>query len=91
MEVKKIKDEGGLIIELSGESKNFANLIVEEVWNDEDVLEAAAIKEHPYMEQPKIFLKMTGKQSPEKALIDAAKRIENTIKELEKQFSISFK
>ena len=92
MEVKKIKEENNnLILELAGESKTFANLIREEVWNSDGVSEAAAIQEHPYMEQPKLFLKMEGRYSHKKALEDAAKRIEVKVKEFEKEFSRAFK
>ncbi|NCO97064.1 MAG: hypothetical protein COY38_03040 [Candidatus Aenigmarchaeota archaeon CG_4_10_14_0_8_um_filter_37_24] len=87
MEVKKIKDESGiLMLELEGESKTFANLLSEELWNDANISEAAPIKEHPYMEQPKLFMKMKGKSKPEKALADAGKRIEVKVKDLEKEF-----
>ena len=92
MEVKKIKDKDGvLMLELEGESKTFANLIREEIWNDKNVSEAAAIKEHPYMDQPKLFLKMKGKSKPIKTLKDASKRIEVKVKDLEKEFSRAFK
>lgn len=88
VEVKKIKEEEGvLFLELAGESKTFANLLREELWNDETVSEAAAIKEHPYMDQPKLFIKMHGKSKPQRALQDATKRIESKIKDLEKEFS----
>jgi len=88
MEVKKIKDEDGvLMLELNGESKNFANLLREELWNDKNISEVAAIKEHPYMDQPKLFLKMKGKTKPQKSLEDASKRMEVKVKELEKEFS----
>ena len=92
MEVKKIKDENGvLMLELEGESKSFTNLISEELWNDKNVSEAAAIKEHPYMAQPKLFLKMKGKNKTQKVLKDAAKRIQVNVKDLEKEFSRSLK
>ena len=92
MEVKKIKDEEGiLMLELEGESKSFANLIREELWNNKTINEAAAIKNHPYMDQPKLFLKMKGKEKPEKALKDAAKRIQVSLKDFENEFSRIFK
>jgi len=92
MEVKKIKDENGvLILELERESKTFANLISDELWNDKNVSEATAIKEHPYMAQPKLYLKMKGKNNPKKALKDAVKRIEVKVKDLEKEFSRALK
>ena len=92
MEVKKIKDDNGVwMLELERESKTFANLISEELWNDKNVLEVAAIKEHPYMEEPKLFLKMKGKCKHPKALKDAAKRLEVKVKDFEKEFSRTFK
>ncbi len=92
MEVKKIKDENGvLMLELERESKSFTNLLREELWNDKNVSEAAAIKEHPYMAQPKLFLKMEGKNKPEKALNDTAKRIEVKVKDLEEEFKRALK
>ena len=92
MEVKKIKDKDGvLMLELEGESKGFANVLREELWNDKNVSEAADIKEHPYMDQPKLFVKMKGKNKPQKALKDAAKRVEVKVKDLEKEFSRAFK
>ena len=88
MEVKKIKDEDGVfMIELEGESKTFTNLIAEELWNDKNISEAVAIQNHPYMDQPKLFLKMKGKAKPQKALQDAAKRVQVKLKDLEKEFS----
>jgi len=92
MEVKKIKDENGiLMLELERESKSFTNLVQEELWNDKNVSEAAAIKEHPYMAQPKLYLKMKGKNKPEVAIKDAAKRIEVKIKDLEEEFKRALK
>ncbi|MBD3156165.1 MAG: hypothetical protein GF368_05995 [Candidatus Aenigmarchaeota archaeon] len=92
MEVKKIKEkDNNWVLELEGESKTFANLIREELWNSEGVVEAAAIQEHPYMDQPKLFLKMEGRYSHTKALEDTAKRIEIKLQELEKEFSRALK
>lgn len=92
MEVKKIKEKDKTwTIELEGESKTFANLIREELWNSDGVDEAAAVQEHPYMEQPKIILKMEGRYTHTKALDDTAQRIENKIQDLEKAFSRELK
>ena len=92
MEVKKIKDEEGvLMLELERESKTFTNLLSEELWNDKNVSEAAAIKEHPYMAQPKLYLKMKGKNKPEVAIKDASKRVEVKVKDLEEEFKRALK
>ena len=88
MEVTVIKEEPGtLLIELRGETKSFANLIREELWNDPNILEAAVIKEHPYKSEPRIFVKMKGRSTPKKALEKAAKRIQNKLKEFDTEFS----
>jgi DNA-directed RNA polymerase subunit L len=92
MEVKKIKEEDKkLLVELERESKTFANLIREELWNDENIEEASSIKNHPYMDEPKILVKMSGRYSNTKALKDAAKRVQTKVKDLEKEFSRAFK
>ena len=92
MEVKKIKEKDSTwVLELEGESKTFANLIREELWNSDGVVEAAAIQEHPYMDQPKLFLKMEGRYSHTKALEDSAKRVEVKLEGLKKEFSRTLK
>ena len=92
MNVKVLKKEKDmLLVELGGESVGFANLIRKELWNDKNVDEAAYIKEHPYMAEPKVYVKMKGKFSPKSALLNAAKRIESNIKELKKEFQRNLK
>lgn len=87
MNVKPIKkDKDLLLVELDGESMGFANLIREELWNDKNVSEAASIKEHPYMSQPRIYVKMKGKSNPTSALKSAAKRVGVKVTELKKDF-----
>ena len=70
-----------LKIEVDGETISFVNAIREELWNDPNVDEAAYIREHPYLEKPKIWVKVK-KGSPKKALLDAVKRLQNRTKEL---------
>lgn len=92
MELKKIKEDKDMVfLELKGGTKTFANLLREELWNDKDVSEAADIKEHPYMAQPKLYLKMKEGNKPKKAINDAIKRIEVNIKDLEKEFERALK
>ncbi len=89
MEVNVIKeDKNTLLAELKGETISFANLIKEELWNDKNVEEAAAIKEHPYMSEPKIFVK-TREVKPQKALQESIKRLESKLKELKKEVDSS--
>lgn len=92
MKVVTIKQEKNtLLVELKGETKSFANMIREELWNDSNVEEAAAIQDHPYKAEPKIFIKMKGKSDPKKALEKAAKRIQNKLKEIDSEFSRQMK
>ncbi len=92
MEVRAIKKEKNtLLVELKGDTKSFANLIREELWNDKNVSEAAAIKEHPYMVEPKVWVKTRGKADPKIALEKAAKRIKVKVEELKKEFQRSLK
>jgi DNA-directed RNA polymerase subunit L len=92
MELNKIKEDSDIIeIELKGESVGFANLIKEELWNDKNVDEAAYIKEHPYMAEPKIYVKMKGKSSSRVALQRVVKRLHIKLKDLEKEFKRALK
>lgn len=92
MEVRVLKkDKSMLLVELKGDSLGFANLIREELWNDKNIDEAACIKEHPYMAEPKIHVKTKGKSNPKVALENSAKRIEVKIKELKNEFQRKLK
>lgn len=92
MELKTVKKEGNvLIIELKGETVSFANLIKEELWKDKNVDETAYIKEHPYMAEPKIYVKMKGKANPRVALEKASKRIQVKLEDLGKEFKMALK
>ncbi|MCS7134859.1 MAG: hypothetical protein N3E38_01520 [Candidatus Aenigmarchaeota archaeon] len=91
MEVRVIKQEkDSLLLEIKGDTIGFANLISEQLWEKKEIEEAAAIKEHPYMAEPKIFVKTKG-VNPKSVLLDTAKSIENLVKELEKEFLMNTK
>jgi DNA-directed RNA polymerase subunit L len=91
MELSVIEeDEKRLILEVKGESVSFANLIRSELWNDKSVSEAAHIKEHPYLDQPKILVK-TERGSPRVALEKAAVRVLDKAKEFQEEFKRSLK
>jgi DNA-directed RNA polymerase subunit L len=92
MELNAIKkDDNSRVIEFKGESFSFVNLIKEELWNNKDIDEAACIKEHPYMAQPKLYIKMKGKQSPEVQLKKAISEIQTQMKELKEEFNKALK
>jgi len=91
MELNVLKEEKNqLEIELKGGSIGFSNLIKEELWNDKNVDEAAYIKEHPYMSEPKIYLKTRGKD-PKLVLNNTIKRIEVKLKDLRGEFKRALK
>jgi len=84
------QDEFLLQVEVGGESVGFVNLIKEELWKDKYVDEAAYIKEHPYMSEPKVYVK-TKKKKPKGALADATKRISVKLKGLKGEFKKALK
>lgn len=87
MKLKTLKQTKTLLfVEVEGESIGFTNLIEEELWNDKNVDEAAYIKEHPYMVEPKIYVKIKGRTNPRKSIEKANKRILVQLKHLEKEF-----
>lgn len=86
MELRVIKEDGKtLFLEVAGETHTLTNTIREELWNDKNVSEAAEIKEHPYLAQPKIFVKVE-KGSPKEALKKAAERIAEKAREFGEKF-----
>jgi DNA-directed RNA polymerase subunit L len=92
METTVVKEEkDSILLELKGETRSFANLIREELWNDSNVLEAAAIKSHPYKSEPRIFVKMRGRSDPKKALKEAVKRLNLKLKTLDAEMSRALK
>lgn len=91
MKLKILKQDKNLLeVEVEGESVGFVNLIKEELWEDKNVDEAAYIKEHPYMAEPKVYLK-TKKKKTKRALNDAIKRISAQLKEFKGEFKRALK
>ena len=82
--------ENEILLEIKGETVSFANLIRSELWNDKSVAEAAYMKEHPYLAEPKIFVKVD-KGSPITALDKAATRIADQAIEFREEFKRSLK
>ena len=92
MKLNPIKQSKKLLfVEVEGESVGFTNLIKEELWNDKNVDEAAHIKEHPYMAEPKLYVKMKGRVDPKKTIERANKRVLVQLKGLEKEFKRALK
>ncbi len=91
MELKKIKeDEKTLLLEVGQETFTVTNALREELWNDKSVIESAQIREHPYLSQPKVFVK-TERGSPVTALEKAAERISQQAKEFREEFKKALK
>jgi DNA-directed RNA polymerase subunit L len=91
MELKVIKeDEKTLFIEATGETYTLTNTIREELWNDKNVSESADVKEHPYLSQPKIFVRVA-RGSPREALEKAAERIAEKAREFKEEFKKALK
>jgi len=87
MELKAVKEsDDTLLLEVKNETVTVTNVVKGELWDDENVKEAAQIKEHPYLAEPKIFVKVS-KGKPVTALDKAAERV---IKQID-EFSDAFK
>ena len=91
MELKAVKqDEKTLMLEIKGETIALTNLVRQELWNDKSVDEAAQIKEHPYLAEPKIFVKVD-RGAPVTALEKASERIESQLNEFREKFKTALK
>ena len=84
------KDKTLLEVEVKGESVGFVNLVKEELWNDKGVDEVAHIKEHPYMDEPKLYVK-TKRKKPKGVIKNAIERIKVQTKDFEKEFKRALK
>jgi DNA-directed RNA polymerase subunit L len=91
MEVKITKEEKDtILVELGGETISFANLLRQESWDDKSTSEAAHMKEHPYLSQPKVFVK-SSRGSPREILEKSAERIADQTKEFKEEFKKALK
>jgi len=91
MEFRVVKeDDKTLFLEVPGENHTVTNTLREELWNDKNVSEAADVKEHPYLAQPKIFVRVS-RGSPRTALEKAAERVAERAGEFEKEFKKALK
>jgi DNA-directed RNA polymerase subunit L len=91
MELEKVKeDEKTLILEVKGETVGFTNLIRKELWADKSVGEAAQIKEHPYLTEPKVFVKVS-RGKPVNALKKASDRVIGQLNEFREKFKAALK
>lgn len=91
MELKKVKeDDKTLLLECKGESYTLTNLIRDELWEDKSVAEAAQVKEHPYLAEPKVFVKVS-RGEPLTALEKTNDRLLDQVKEFREKFKTALK
>jgi len=89
MEVVKIKgDEKSALIEVREETFTLTSAIEEQLWEDKNVTEAASFREHPYLSEPKIWVKVK-KGDFKEALEKAAESLLDITKEFREKFSKS--
>lgn len=85
MELKVVKkDEKKLLLEVKEDTVALTNLLREELWAGRGVKEAAHIKEHPYLSEPKIFVR-TARGTPVSALQKATKRAMARVREFKEE------
>jgi DNA-directed RNA polymerase subunit L len=70
--------------EIKGADHTICNAVVDELWNDKDVVIAAYNIEHPLTASPKIVIEAKGKE-PRKALQDAITRVRKSFADVAKQ------
>lgn len=91
MELKVVKQDDKILeLEIKGETVALTNLLRQELLEDKNVDEAAQIKEHPYLAEPKIFVK-TERGSPVTALEKASERIDSQLSEFREKFKAALK
>ena len=91
MELNVVKqDEKTLLLECRGETVTLTEALREYLWDNKSVLESAQIKEHPYLSEPKIFVKVS-RGSPAEALEKASESILQDVEEFKKTFKEALK
>jgi DNA-directed RNA polymerase subunit L len=76
MELKVIeKEKKRLVFELVGSDHTFCGALKKELWSDKNVKVSAYNIEHPLIGIPRFIIE-TDDKDPDKALLDAVKRLE---------------
>ena len=76
-----------MVLEIKGETHTFCNALKKELWNDSHVKAAGYNIPHPYVGVPKLIVETDGSESPKKALIEAAKRLQKNADKFKSVFS----
>ena len=92
MELKVLnRNKKDWIVELVGEGHSFCNVLQNFLLKDDSVDISYYKIPHPLVENPRIYVRTKGRRRPEKALHDAAKSLDKTLKAIKKQFQLSKK
>lgn len=82
MHVSVVEEEKGMLkVEVKGESATLTQLIAKQAWEERG--EAAAVREHPFMVEPKILVMGT---NPRRILERAAAAVGEQCDEFKEQF-----
>ena len=84
------KSEKKVLIELKGETFTLTNLLIDKLWENKNVSEAAQIKEHPYLSEVKLLVSVK-EGSPLKAIERAVNASLKDLKELKEKFKVALK
>ncbi|MCX8190858.1 MAG: hypothetical protein N3D78_01560 [Candidatus Aenigmarchaeota archaeon] len=84
MEIVKIKGNSDTaLLELRGETFTLASLLEEELWENKNVSEAASFREHPYLSEVKLWVKVK-KGEVADALTETVEGLLKKVEELKK-------
>lgn len=87
MKVRVLKREKNeLRVEVSGERHSFCNALQRALLEDEYVQFAGYDLPHPLVSQPIVYVQTKGRRKPEEALIKAASRLGDEMKEFLEAF-----
>ena len=87
MNIKVLSDEKEkIVVELGGDTQTISQAIAKQVWAEGG--EAAAVREHPFLLEPKIIVHGS---NPRKLLQKAADAVAEQCDELEKEFKRAMK
>jgi len=87
MSIKVLENEKDKVkLEFEGETETLTHLVATQVWNEGG--EASAIKEHPFIEEPKLVVRGS---NPQKLLEKASKALEEQCDEFKEEFKRALK
>jgi len=82
--IKEEKSEDSLLIRARGEDFTLFVPISEKLWEVPNVEESAVIREHPYLTEPGLWVKVS-KGKPEEAIKKACEKLLKEIEELKEK------